>query len=222
MELIGVDNARSWIDGIALLLLATALCSVAVRRLDTSIRLLALQGLLLAAAAVTVAGATGTAHAYLAAMLTLVVKALVVPGLLFFALREVRIKKELEAAISRRLALPLAAGLVLAAYYVTGPFSNLDGLLARNALPVAIAMLFIGLLSMLTHKKALSQIIGIVAMENGVYLVAIAATQGLPLAVEMAVAVDLVVGVLVMSVFTRLIHRSFDTINTDNLRALRG
>ena len=75
---------------------------------------------------------------------------------------------------------------------------------------------------MLIRKKALSQIIGIVSMENGLYLMAVVATHGLPLAVELGVAIDLVTGVLVMGLFARQIHRTFDTINTDRLRALRG
>ena len=59
-------------------------------------------------------------------------------------------------------------------------------------------------------------------MENGLYLMAVVATQGLPLAVELGVAIDLAVGVLVMGIFARQIHRTFDTINTDHLRTLRG
>lgn len=222
MILIDVDAARILMDSIALLLLATALASVVTRKLASSIRLLAVQGLLLAAAAATVALATGAAHSYLAVGITLAVKVLAVPGILLYALREVRIKREVDAAVSRRLALPIAVALVLVAYYVTGPFNSLDGLLARNALPAAVSMLFIGLLSMLTHKKALSQIIGIVAMENGLYLMAVVATDGLPLAVELGIAVDVVIGVLVMGMFTRQINQTFDTINTDHLRALRG
>ena len=108
-------SARSLLDGIALLLLATSLYSVLITRLDSSIRLLAAQGLLLAAAAAVIALATGAGHAYVAVAVTLLVKVLVVPGILLYALREVRIKKEMETVISRRFALPLAVALVLGA-----------------------------------------------------------------------------------------------------------
>jgi len=222
LALIDFQTARTLLDNISLLLLAAAVGSVLLRKLDSSIRLLAAQGLLLAAGAGVVAMATGTVHAYVAVALTLLIKVLVVPAILLHALREVRIKRETEAVLSRRITLPIAIGLVFVAYYVAGPYNDLDGLLARNALPAAVSMLFIGLLSMLTQKKALSQVIGIVAMENGLYLMAVVATQGLPLAVELGVAVDVVVGVLVMGMFARLIHRTFDTIDTDHLRALRG
>ncbi|TAK31326.1 MAG: hypothetical protein EPO21_17675 [Chloroflexota bacterium] len=222
MIALDVDSAHHILNSLAVLLLATALWSILVRRLDSSIRLLGLQGLLLAAAAAVVALSSGTAHAYVAVVITLAIKAVAVPGILLFALREVKLKREVEMALSRRFAFPLAIGLVLVAYDVVAPLETLDGLLAHEALPAAVAMLLIGLFNMLIRKKALSQIIGIVAMENGLYLMAVVATSGLPLAVELGVAADLVTGVLVMSMYARQIHRTFNTINTDRLRTLRG
>lgn len=222
MILLDYQAARGLLDTLALLLLATALGSVLVRRLEHSIRLLAAQGVLLAAAAAVVALATGTTHALIAAALTLAVKVVVVPGILLFALREVRVTREVETVIPQRRAMLLAIGLVLVAYYAVGPLQGMGGFLTHNALPAALSMLLIGLLTMLIRKKALNQVIGIVAMENGLYLMAVAATQGLPLAVEMGVAFDLAVGVLVMGVVARQIHRTFDTIDTDLLHALRG
>ncbi|MHB1131773.1 MAG: NADH-quinone oxidoreductase subunit K [Chloroflexota bacterium] len=222
MNLLDHGTARGILDTLALLLLATALGSVLLRRLESSIWLLAVQGVLLAAAAAVVALAAGTLHAYFAVLITIVVKVLVVPGVLLLALREVRNKREVETVLPQRPAFLVAVGLVLIAYYAVEPLRGLDGFLTRNALPTAMSMLLIGLLTMLIRKKALSQIVGIVAMENGLYLVAVVATQGLPLAVELGVAVDLAVGVLVMGIFVRRIHRAFDTINTDHLRTLRG
>ncbi len=222
MTFIDLQTAQGLLDSLALLLLATALGSVLLRRLEDSIRLLAGQGALLAAAAVVVALATGSPHAFIAVGLTVLVKVLVVPGILLFALREVRIKREIETVLPQRPALLLAIGLVLVAYYVVGPLRPLDGFLTRNALPAAISMLLIGIFTMLIRKKALSQVAGIVAMENGLYLMAVVATHGLPLAVELGVAVDLAVGVLVMGIVAREIHRTFDTINTDHLQTLRG
>lgn len=222
MDIIDLETARALLNNISLLLLATALVSVFIRRLDSLIHLLAAQGLLLAGAAAAVALTTGTVHSYLAVAITLLIKALIVPGVLLFVLREVRIKREIEAVVSQRLAVLLAIALVLVSYYAVGPLVSRDGSLAGNALPAAVSMLLISFLSMLIRKKAISQVVGIVAMENGLYLLAVVATQGLPLAVELGVAVDVVVGVIVMGVVARRIHRTFNSINTDNLRMLRG
>ena len=222
MILLNMTAAQGLLDSLALLLLATALGSVLLRRLDSSIRLLAVQGILLSVAAAVVALTTGTAHAYLAVAITIAVKVLVVPGVMLMALREVRIKREVETVLPQRQAFLVAIGLVLIAYYVVGPIHVMDGFLTRDALPSALSIMLIGLFTMLIRKKALNQIAGIVAMENGLYLMAIVATQGLPLAVELGVAVDLAIGVLVMGIFVRRIHHAFDTINTDHLRTLRG
>ena len=222
MIVIDVENARAMLNSISLLLVATALASVLVRQLGSSILLLAGQGVLLAATATLVALATGAGHSYAAVAITVAVKILIVPGVLLLVLREVSTKREVEAVISQRLALMLAIGLVLVAYYVVGPLAPGDGFVTVNSLPAAMSMLLIGLLNMLIRKKAISQVIGIVAMENGLYLMAIVATQGLPLAVELGVAVDLAVGVMVMGFVARQIHRTFNSINTDRLQTLRG
>ena len=222
MVLFDVETARGLLNSISLLLLVTALGSVLILRLESSIRLLAVQGLLLAAAAAVVALTTGASHAYVAVAITVIVKVLIVPGILLRVLREIRLKKEVEAVIPSRIALLLAIGLTLVAYYVVSPIASRDAFLTGNALPTAVSLLLIGLLTMLARKKAISQVVGIIAMENGLYLMAVAATRGLPLAVELGVGVDLVVGVMVMGLVTRQIHRTFDTINTDHLRSLRG
>lgn len=222
MILLDLQTAQGLLDTLALLLLASALGLVITRRLDGSIRLLAVQGILLAAAAAVVALTTGSPPAYAAILITVAVKVLVVPGVLLFALREVQIRREVETILPQRQAFLVAIGLVLIAYYVAAPLRDLDGFPTRNALPAALSMLLIGLFTMLIRKKALNQVAGIVAMENGLYLMAVVATHGLPLAVEMGVAVDLAIGVLVMGMVSRQIHRTFGTINTDHLRTLRG
>src|SRR3954469_1280510 len=108
-----IGTVRGWLDALALALLAPALPAVLVRRLDRMIYLLAVQGVLLAAAAGVVALSTGTLHGYLAVAITIVAKVLVVPGILLFVLREVKLKQEVEAVIPPRVAILLALVLVL-------------------------------------------------------------------------------------------------------------
>lgn len=222
MIVFDLATARALLDGLALVLLASALGSMLMRRLDSIVVLLAGQGLLLTLAAAVVAVTTGAVHAYLAVGITLAIKVVAVPWVLLYALREVRVKRELELVLPQQLSVVLALALVLVAYYVVGPLTALDGFWTRNALPTAVSLLLIGLFQMMTRKKALSQVAGLVSMENGVYLAAVVATQGLPLAVELGVAIDVLVGALVMGIVARQIHRTFGTINTDRLRTLRG
>ena len=220
--LFGPLDARQLFDGLAVTMLAITLLSAATHRLDRAIQLLAAQGLILTAAATVGALTDGSLHSFLVVALTLGVKALGIPGILFFALRETHVRREMDVALPYHLSLVIAVGLVLLAYEVVTPLGPLDAYGTRNATPVAVAMLLIGLFTMLVRRKALSQVGGLVTMENGIYLAALTATHGLPFAVELGIALDLLIGVAVMSLVSRQIHRAFQTTDTDHLRTLRG
>ena len=214
--------ARGLLDNISVLLLAVVLCSLLVYQLDLAITLLAVQGGLLAAAAGIVALATGSGHSYLAAALTLAVKAIAVPVMLLWVLQRAPVRFEQQPVISRKLALPLAVGLILFAYFATGSLVAPEGYLTANTLPAAVAVLLLGFFTMLLRRKALSQIVALITMENGLYLAAVIATRGLPLAVEMGIAVDVLIGVAVMGVVSNNLGRTFQSLNVDRLRSLRG
>jgi hydrogenase-4 component E len=210
------------VDALAIALLATGLLSVAARRLDAAIWLLVAQSLVLAATAGAIAAATGAWHVYAAAGLTVLVKVIAIPTVLFRVLRAVQVRREVGLALPTRVALLVAIGGVLVAYRAAGSLDLPGAVPSRHALPVALALMLIGLGLMIARRKALSQVAGLITMENGVYLAALVATYGLPLAVELGVFFDLLVGVLLLGVFTYRINQTFDTINTDRLRALKG
>ncbi len=210
------------VDGLAVALLAIGLASVAARRLDTAIWLLVAQSLVLASVAVSIAIATGAAHVVVAAGLTILVKVVLIPVVLFRVLAGVRIRREVDLVLPTRAALLVAVVAVLVAYRAAGALGLPGVIPSQHALPVAIALMLIGLGLMIGRKKALSQMAGLITMENGVYLAALVATAGLPLAVELGVMFDLLLGVLLLGVFAYRINQTFDTINTDRLRSLRG
>jgi hydrogenase-4 component E len=213
--------ARAAVDSISLLLLATALASTLVLRTASFVRLLVLQGALLAAMAGAVALTAPSLHGYAAFLVTGLVKAIAVPAVLTYALRRVG-RGGAEVVTSRKLAFVLAVALVLLAFYVTGPIARAHGNLTPNALPAAVSLVLLGLFTMIIRKKALAQVAGLVMMETGIYLAALVVTRGLPLAVELGVAVDILVGVLVMGLVAQQIERTFATNDTDHLQALRG
>lgn len=215
-------TARAWIDTVSLLLMATALASTLLLRIESFVRLLAIQGILLGAAAGVVALSAGDLHAYLALAVTLAVKAVGVPLALTYALRRVGRRGGAGTVVARKLLFVLAVALALLAFYVTGPIARTEAGATPNALPSAMALLLVGLLTMCTRKTALAQVVGLVMLENGIYLAALVVTRGLPLAVELGVAVDILVGVLVMGLVVQQIERTFASMDTDRLRALRG
>lgn len=217
-----MSGAGDAVDGLAIALLLVALASVAMRGLETGVWLLVVQSVLLSLVAGAIALSSGAMHMWAAALLTLSVRAIAIPAVLFLVLRAVALKRETRPIVSTRNAIIIAIGLTLFAFSVA-PRVPLSGAFpAERALPVSLALIFIGLLVMTTRRKAISQIIGLITIENGIFLAGLIATLGLPLLVEIGVFFDLLVAVGVTAVLTRRINEHFDTVNTDELRRLRG
>jgi hydrogenase-4 component E len=218
------QHAGTLIDGTALGLLGLALLGTLVRRLDSAIELLAIQGVLLGLAAVAAALAEMEWRAWAAFTVAVAVKAVVVPGILRHVLRRMAVQREVEVVLPVKIAFPLAAALIPVAFYAVEPVSkeSLGAFDAPDALPAALGLLLLGLFTMVTRKKALTQVIGLVTMENGLYLAAVAATRGLPFAVEFGVAMDVLTGVAIMGLVIHEINRLLGSVDTDRLQTLRG
>jgi hydrogenase-4 component E len=147
---------------------------------------------------------------------------MIAPALLFGILRRVKLRRETRPLLPTRRAAVAALGLIVLAFVAGGRLTLLDGFPSRNALPVALALTLLGLLLMCTRRKAISQVIGLITIENGIFLAGLSATLGLPLFVEIGVFFDLLVALTVLAVFTFRINEHFETVNTDALRELRG
>lgn len=217
-----MTGASELVDGLALALLAGALASVVVRDLIAGVWLLVFQSTVLALIAATMAITSGELHMWLVVVLTVLVRAVAAPTLLFGILRRVELRRETRPLLRTRLAAVGALGLIVLAFVAGGRLALLDGFPSRDALPVALSLTLLGLLLMCTRRKAISQVIGLITIENGIFLAGLSATLGLPLFVEIGVFFDLLVGLTVLTVFTFRINEHFETVNTDALRELRG
>lgn len=216
-------TAGEVIDAAALGLITLAVLGTVVRGLDTGIVLLSLQGVLLAVAAGAAALAEMAWRTWAAFAVAFAVKAVFIPLILWIVLQRMAVKREMETVISVKLGFPLAVLLVPVSYRAMEPFTEdaFGGFDAANALPAALALMLLGLFTMITRKKALTQVIGLVTMENGLYLATVAATRGLPFVVEFGVALDVLTGVTVMGLVIHEINRLFGSTDVDKLRALR-
>jgi hydrogenase-4 membrane subunit HyfE len=221
----GID-LRATLDGLALALMALAMWMMILRRIDVAIVAVAGQAGLLTAAALVVAAAepAHAGHAVAAAALTGAVKVGIIPFILLLVLTRVTVRREADPVLPTKLTVAIAAGLVLVAYRAAGtlglPFGA-GGAAAPNVLPAALALMLLGLFLMVTRRAALMQVLGLITAENGMYLLALVATAGLPLAVELAVLADVLVGAILLGVLSYRIGRTFDHIDTDALRKLR-
>jgi hydrogenase-4 component E len=169
---ISIEQARAVVDAVALGLVLLALAGMLVRSLDTAIWLLAGQGVLLGLAAGAVALAEGTLAAGIAFAVALAVKAVAIPMLLRAVLVRLTRRPAVEVVLPTVIAFPLAVGFVLLAYAVAQPFaaSMQTVFVTPNSIPASLALLLLGCFTMVIRKKALSQVIGLITMENGLYL----------------------------------------------------
>jgi len=214
--------ASKIINLLAAAILVTTYLQVSYQRLEACVEAYALHSFLLAVLAAVVAYATGFSHLYVAALLTFVIKSLIAPAALKQIIRRIHVKREVELYVNIPSSLLISGGLTILAYYVMQPISGPVTLLTRNCLAVSIAVILIGMFVMIARVKAISQILGLLTLENGIFLGAIATTYGMPLIVEIGIFFDVLMGVLLLVVFSNRINRTFVTLNTKALRKLRG
>lgn len=179
------------------------------------------QSFLLVVATLVVAVSSGDRRLYLVAALIFAVKVLLIPRLLRRAQKHVAADLEIHPYVNTPASLLVAAALTLLAYVVAEPLVAIGALPTRGGIPLALAVVFLGLFIVISRRSALTQIIGFLVLENGIALLAVLATYGVPLIVELGVFLDVLLGVLVMQVFVYRIRETFDTIDVDRLRDLK-
>jgi hydrogenase-4 component E len=212
------------IDILAAAILVTAFLIVSSRSLAFYIRLFALQSFFLGAVALLVVLGYGEMHILLAAILTIGIKALAIPVVLTRVIERIHVQKEVDFSINITVSLLLCGAMVILADSVAQSIlgtQQANTPAVSRVLSVSIAMMLIGLFIMMTRKKALTQIVGLLTMENGVFLSGLSITYGMPLIVEIGIFFDILVAVLILGVFVFRINKTFEAISIDALRSLR-
>jgi hydrogenase-4 component E len=179
------------------------------------------QSLVLAAVAATVGHFGHQPELYLVAVLLVVVKVVAIPWLLGRMERRLGAERELAPYVNAATSLVIASLLVLFAYAIMRPVVGASQLPTRTGLPLAMGLVLVSLFVVMSRKKALTQVVGFLMLENGIALLAILGTYGIPLIVELGVFLDALMGFLVMQIFVYRIHETFDTIDVDRLDRLR-
>lgn len=211
----------------AALVLVLQIVTVGQRWLISSIRIFALQSFLLAAIAGIIAFFNHAGHLYIAASLTLMFKGVLLPILLARLIDKIGIRREIEPLINVPMSILISGGLTLVGYVVAESFyhpeeTSTRAALGHNTLAVAISLFLIGFFTMLSRRKALTQVIGLLSMENGLFLAAISLTYGMPLMVEFGIFFDVLVAVIILGILVYRIRETFDSMDVSKLRNLRG
>ncbi len=205
----------------ASVILLLTFAMLAQRRVMQLINLFALQGFMLFLSTLVVAVTTGQSHLYWSAGLTLLLKALLLPWILNRLMHRLQIKGEVEALINIPTTMLVGIGLVIIAFNVALPISQLSHTITRGTLGIALAVVMLAFLMMITRRKAISQVVGFLSMENGLFLAATSATYGMPMVVELGIALDVLVGALILGVFFFQIRDQFDSLDIHHMERLK-
>lgn len=205
---------------LAALVVFTSFLMLAQRRLFPLIGLFAWQGLLLAATTALVAYNRDYPHLYASALITLVIKTLIIPWMLRRWIIQLDVHREVESLLYPSSVMASASGLVLFSYYVVLPIEQLSTLATRNAIAVSFAVVLLGMLLMIARRQAVTHVIGFMSIENGLFFAAVTATSGMPMVVELGVAFDVLVAAVLFGVFFFHIRSSIDSLDVDQLNRL--
>jgi len=205
--------------GAVLLMLAFAMISQ--RRIVSLIGLFTLQGATLVLATAVVGYVTGQPHLYLSAGLTFVLKVLLIPALLRRVVDRLDIRADVETLINIPTIMLIGILIVIFAFNLAKPISQLSSVVASGTLGIALACVLMAFLMMITRAKAVPQVVGFLAMENGLFFAATSATYGMPMVVELGIALDVLIGVLILGVFMFQIREQFDSLDIRHLEKLK-
>ncbi|MGF6650075.1 hydrogenase-4 component E [Paraburkholderia youngii] len=213
--------ATQLINFLAAVLLMLSFAMLSQRRILSLIHLYTLQGVALVLAILILGFVTDDAHLYVSAGLTLVLKVGVIPWTLYRLVRRLDIQADVEPLINIPTTLLIGIVLVIIAFNVASPISQLATSAARGTLGIALACVLLSFMAMITRAKAVPQVIGFLSMENGLFFAATAATNGMPMIVELGIGLDVLVGILILGVFMFQIREQFDSLDIHHLEKLK-
>lgn len=182
-----------------------------------------LQSVVLSGVTAIIGYVTGVWEIYIAAALTLVIKSLVIPKVLTYVTRQLEIeyKTETNPYLSLRASIIVSALLVALSYFFSQQMPFKSDPVVNIYLPVSMAQFFLGLLVLVNRRSALSQIVGLLIIENGLFLFTLALTHGVSLIIEIGIFADILVGIVISSILLFRMSRTFDSLDVGKLENLR-
>lgn len=209
------------LDGVLVGILLTGFLLLGSSRLVSCIRTVALQGVLLGFLTMASAEKDAILRAAALTVASTVLKGFVFPWLLTRVLREAQVRREVEPIVGYGASMLAGVGVLALALWLGTRLPRPDPPLSPLLVPVALFTMLVGLLLIVTRRKALTQVLGYLVMENGIYAFGAGLVQGQPILVELGILLDVLVAVFVMGIAIFHINRQFDHIDTDRMAALR-
>ena len=205
----------------AAILLLLGFAMLSQRRVLTLINLFMLQGGVLFISTLIVALTTGQSHLLWSAGLTLILKVFALPYILHRLIRRLSVKWDIETLLNIPTIMLIGIALVVIAFNVAQPISQLSGTITRATIGIALACVLLAFLMMITRSKAVPQVIAFLAMENALFFAATSATYGMPMVVELGIALDVMVGMVILGVFFFQIREQFDSLDIRHMERMK-
>lgn len=191
------------------------------RRLFAVLNTFSFQALALAAAAAWQAHVQDAPHLYVTAGIALVFKAMIVPFALHWLVERLGIHRTVETALSIGWTMIIGVALVALSILLVLPVTAKAAALTRESLALAMSVVLLGMLMMITRRNAVTQVVGFMALENGLILAAVSA-KGMPLVVEISVAFSVLVAMTLFGIFFFRIRERFDSLDLNYIETFRG
>jgi hydrogenase-4 component E len=205
----------------AVFLFITLLMMASAKRISTCIVLFSIQSAIMAAEILAIAFAGKSIEAFAVASLVITVKVMAIPWLLFRIIKSLKASQDVAASTTGAQSVFIMAGLILLSFFAVAPYAKTLRL-DEDLLAAAVALLLAGAFLMISRKKALMQVIGLLVLENGIFVAALATTYSMPLVIEIGIFFDLLMGVFLMGLFVFRIRDTFEHLDVSKLRRLRG
>jgi len=205
---------------LASLVLFSSFALLAQTRVVSIVQAFAWQGALVAITTALVAYDLGLHHLYISAILTLVLKAGFIPWLLLRLIRQMGLDREVHTVEHPVVTMMIATALVIFCYYVAQPIEQMTSTITRNTIAISMAVVLLGMLMLVSRNKAVSQVVGFMSLENGLFFAAVSATHGMPMVVELGIAFDVLIAAVIFGVFFFHIRDSFDSLDVSQLSHL--
>jgi len=206
---------------LAAVFLLIAFAMLAQRRILSLIHLYAYQGLVLSLSTLIVAYSTHQSHLYYSMLLNFLLKVLIVPWILHRLIHRLNVQWDVETLLNIPTTMLIGLALVIFAFNLSLPIVQLAGTINRSTLGIALASVLLSFLMMITRSKAVPQVIGFLALENSLIFAATSITYGMPMMVELGIALDVLVGIFILGVFFFHIRNQFDSLELKHMEKLK-
>ena len=207
---------------VTICLLISTLMLFRLKKAVEAVGIIFVQSLALALVSLIIWTKTGLLHLLIAGILTLCVKAILIPLVLYFTIKKTANKKRIDHSLGPVMSLFIAFLLVMIGQYIAAKLQLPTAEHGAQYLATAITLIFLGIFKIINSKQVLLQGIGVIVIENGLFLITQAISYGMPMVVELGIFFDLFIAVIIIASLSFKISSTFNSLNTEKMQDLRG